>query len=281
MTLSDPSTISTPTIPPAFAAKNLCFGFGGNPVLQNLSVEIPRGKITAIIGPNGAGKSTLAHLLIGYLQPDGGSIDLMGKPRALYSYAQAAALVAFVPQLSHVGFAYSVRDIVLMGRWPVRNKGEGAAATGAFWLGEHSPADLAAADQALWDTDVHHLAHRAFNELSGGERQRVTIARALAHDAPIMILDEPTTGVDLWHQLEILSRLRTLAHEHGRAIVLVSHDLNMALNHCDNAILLAQGKLVAAGAVETVLTPEILSPVYRVTITPLGPLLHFSQNTKS
>lgn len=250
------------------AVRDLTFRFGEDAVLENLSVEIPANCMTAVIGPNGAGKSTLAHLLIGFLQPAGGMVELLGKPRSEFTAAKAAGLVAFVPQFSQVSFGYSVREIVLMGRWPVR-----ASTVG---LDRHSSADFAAVDQAMWDTDVQHLAERTFNELSGGERQRVVIARALAQNAPIMVLDEPTTGLDLWHQLVILGALRKLAREQGRAIVLVSHDLNMALNHCDQAILLAAGKLVAAGPVKAVMTPDKLQSVYRVRVTPMGELLHFS-----
>ncbi len=253
------------------AARNVTFRFGADAVLENLSVGICANRMTAIIGPNGAGKSTLAHLLIGFLQPAHGVVELLGKPRRQYTAAQAAAIVAFVPQFSQVSFGYSVREIVLMGRWPLRS--------GLMGPDRHSPADLAAVDQAMWNTDVQHLARRTFNELSGGERQRVVIARALAQNAPILVLDEPTTGLDLWHQLVILDLLRKLTREQGRTIVLVSHDLNMAMNHCDHAILLAAGKLVAAGPLRTVMTPEILERVYRVRVTPVGDLLHFSQAT--
>ncbi len=250
------------------AVRDLTFRFGNDAVLENLSVEIPANRMTAIIGPNGAGKSTLAHLLIGFLQPASGVVELRGKPRSEYTASHAAGLVAFVPQFSQVSFGYSVREIVLMGRWPVRAR--------MVRLDRHSPADLAAVDQAMWDSDVQHLAERTFNELSGGERQRVVIARALAQNAPIMVLDEPTTGLDLWHQLVILGLLRKLACDQRRTIVLVSHDLNMAINHCDHAILLATGKLVAAGPVKAVMTPEILERVYRVRVTPMGDLLHVS-----
>ncbi len=255
----------------ALAARDVTFRFGADAVLENLSVDISANRMTAIIGPNGAGKSTLAHLLIGFLQPEHGVVELLGKPRLQYTAAQAAGIIAFVPQFSQVSFGYSVRDIVRMGRWPRRSSSTG--------LNSHSPADLAAVDQAMWDTDVQHLARRTFNELSGGERQRVVIARALAQQAPVIVLDEPTTGLDLWHQLVILGLLRKLAREQGRTIVLVSHDLNMALNHCDQAILLQAGKRVAAGPVKAVLTPAILESVYRVRVNPVGDQLHFSLAT--
>ena len=254
---------------PALAVDGLTFSFSGKPVLDDISCKIAPGRVTAIIGPNGAGKSTLAHLFVGFLKPDQGDILLQGRPRRIYTTAQTAAKIAFVPQFSQVGFGYSVRQIVQMGRWPVRPAG--------VWPERLSAEDAAAVDRAMWHSDVQHLAHRTFWELSGGERQRVVIARALAQESPIIILDEPTTGLDLWHQMEILGLLRSLASGKLRTIVVVTHDLNMALQHCDDAILLSDGRLAAAGNVQQVLTPEMVRLVYRVAVTKMGQMLHFSQ----
>ncbi len=158
-----------------------------------------------------------------------------------------------------------------MGRWPRR----GADGPLHAALGLTGADDRAAATQAMWDMDVHHLARRAFGELSGGEQQRVTIARALAMDAPILLLDEVTASLDLWHQLEFLERIADVAHQRGRCVIWITHDLNQAHEYADQVVLLNYGRVVAQGPVKSVLVPEILEAVYRVKVDLMGKSLRF------
>ncbi len=251
--------------------ENVSFGYGDQPVLREVSAEFPKGQVTAILGPNGSGKSTLMHVMLGFLRPQAGVVRLGGRPLAEVSERQRALHIAFVPQAPTVGFSYTVEEIVLMGRWPRR--GAGGALHGA--LGLAGADDRTAATQAMWDLDVHHLAGRAFGELSGGEQQRVSIARAMALDAPIVLLDEVTASLDLWHQLEFLSRLTEMARQRGRCVVWITHDLNQANEYADRVVLMNYGQVVAQGAAKSVLVPEILEAVYRVKVDPVGQALRF------
>ncbi len=247
-------------------------------VLENVSIDLPPGQVTVILGPNGSGKSTLLHTLLGYLRPYRGEVLLNRQPLREFSAVELAEAMAFVSQTPSVAFAFTVEEIVAMGRWPHRRDGERRRRE---WLGGHgSPSDRAAVDQALDLTHVRHLTGRTFAELSGGERQRVIIARALAQDAPILLLDEPTAALDLWHQLELLHLLRDLAHRRGRTVGWVAHELNLARRFCDQAVLMNQGRVVAAGAPGQVLTPETLEPVYQVRVTVNGGQLAFTRRSE-
>ena len=252
-------------------AENVAFGYGEQPVLQQVNAAFPAGQITAILGPNGSGKSTLMQIMLGFLRPQSGVVRLGGRPLAAISERQRASQIAFVPQSPTVGFSYTVEEIVLMGRWP-RRGADGALHAA---LGLAGSDDRAAATRAMWDLDVHHLARRAFGELSGGEQQRVTIARALALDAPILLFDEVTASLDLWHQLEFLARIADVAHQRGRCVIWITHDLNQAHEYADQVVLLNYGRVVAQGPVKSVLVPEVLEAVYRVKVDPAGKALRF------
>lgn len=251
--------------------ESISFGYGDQPMLQQVSAEFPKGQVTAILGPNGSGKSTLMQVMLGFLRPQSGVVRLGGRPLAAISERQRASQIAFVPQSPTVGFSYTVEEIVLMGRWPRR--GADGALHAAMGLAGSD--DRAAATRAMWDLDVHHLARRAFGELSGGEQQRVTIARALALDAPILLLDEVTASLDLWHQLEFLARIVDVAHQRGRCVIWITHDLNQANEYADQVVLLNYGRVVAQGPVKSVLVPEILEAVYRVKVDLDGKALRF------
>lgn len=253
------------------AAENVVFGYAEQPVLRQVSAIFPAGRVTAILGPNGSGKSTLMHVMLGFLRPQSGVVRLGGRPLEEISDRQRASQVAFVPQSPTVGFSYSVEEIVLMGRWPRRGSDGVLHAA----LGLSGMDDRTAAVRAMWDMDVHHLAGRSFGELSGGEQQRVAIARALALDAPILLLDEVTASLDLWHQLEFVSRIADLAHERGRCVVWITHDLNQADQYADHVVLMNYGQVVAQGLTKSVLTPEILEAVYRVKVDTQGKALRF------
>lgn len=254
--------------------RGLAFSYGdrlgpgtraGSTTLADVNLEIPAGKIVAIVGPNGCGKSTLLKLLCGQLKPAAGQVIVQpsGEVLAKLSVPRIAQLMALVPQNTSVGFAFSVRQMVLMGRWAVRQANPGWA-SGLWETSAWSRDDVERAEAAMQAMDVQALATRPITQLSGGERQRVIVARALAQDTPIMLLDEPTSALDLSHQMELLEQLRTLAHAGQKTIVLVTHDLNLALEYADQAVVLERGRVVASGAVRETLTPAVLEAVYNV-----------------
>ena len=257
-----------PAVPPepALEARELVFGYGSRAVLSGLSLRFAAGELTAIVGPNGCGKSTLLHVLLGHLAPQRGSVtvtDSAGHGTHVHTLraARRARLLAFVPQTGSVGFAYTARQIVLMARW-ARHAQRGLDTA----LGFETLDDQRIADAALATMDAAELADRPVTALSGGERQRVIIARALAQETSILLLDEPTSAFDLYHQLMLLEHLRTLAHARRKLVVLVTHDLNLARQFADRVIVMAAGRVGADGPPGTVLVPGVLEPVYHVRV---------------
>jgi iron complex transport system ATP-binding protein len=244
------------------AVTDVHFAYRDIPALEGVSVRAEAGKLLCIVGPNGCGKSTLLSVLCGQAKPGRGRVEMRvgGVARTIAKAAELARHIALVPQHSSVAFGYSVRQVVLMARWPMHS---GGGIMGG--LGFETEADHGIADRAMWAMDVHHLTDRAVATLSGGERQRVTIARALAQETAALLLDEPTTALDLWHQLELMEHLKGLAKE-GRTVVLVTHDLNLAREHADKVVVMDMGKVVAEGKPEDVLTAKVLEPVYRVGV---------------
>jgi iron complex transport system ATP-binding protein len=249
---------------PAFRLDNVSFAYGRSagsgqperPVFHHLTVTISAGRIVGVIGPNGSGKSTFLKLLAGILVPQDGTIFVFGRPLAALSRTTIGKMLAYVPQEFQATFPFTVRDIVLMGRYPHRNTG--------LWdlWGWEGKDDYAAADHAMDRLNVLHLAEKSIIALSGGERQRVLIARALAQEAEILLLDEPTAFLDLNYQLEISRILSTLVQDRNLTIILVSHDLNLASQYCDRLLLLDQGRLAAMDHPAMVLRADVLEPVY-------------------
>jgi iron complex transport system ATP-binding protein len=226
------------------------------PIFEDLTVTITPGQMLGIIGPNGSGKSTLLKLLAGIVHPQKGAVSLFGDDLRTISPDAAGRILAYIPQECEIAFPFTVQDIVLMGRYPHRQDH-----LWDFW-GWESNGDYAAAERAMAELNVLHLAEHAIGELSGGERQRALIARALAQEPEVLLLDEPTAFLDLNYQLEICRILHRLVHERGLTIVLVSHDLNLASQYCDRLLLLDRGKLAALDHPRTVLRAELLEPVY-------------------
>ena len=220
-------------------------------VLQGCSLDVSEGEILGVIGANGSGKTSLLKLMAGLLSPQEGRISLHGRDVAALPPAEMARLVALVPQESQVLFPFTVGELVLMGRG-VHQKGWG-------W---ESGEDLRIARQAMRVMEVDYLATRTFQALSGGERHRTVIARALAQQTPILLLDEPTAFLDLKHQIEIFGILKELNRERRVTVVLVSHDLNLASQHCDRLLLLHEGKPYRTGPPKEVLTVEHLHVTY-------------------
>ncbi len=245
---------------PALSVQNVTYRyqsrFAKNPeaVITELSYTIEAGSIVGILGPNGSGKSTLLKLLARVFTKQEGSIELFGQNIEQLSQADIARIVAFVPQETQQVFPFTIGEMVLMGRFPHH-----AGLGGCHW---EDPEDLAIAQSAMQDLDVVHLADRLITDVSGGERQRAIIARALAQHPKILLLDEPTAFLDLHHQLDIARILRRLNQDRGLTVVLVSHDLNLASQSCDQLLLLDHGQMVKRGTPEEVIMPDVLEQVY-------------------
>jgi iron complex transport system ATP-binding protein len=233
--------------------QSLCVRYTQRLVLQDLSFDLNPGQVLAIIGPNGAGKTTLLRALTGLLPTCGGSIRLNGTLLERFNPMQRARWMAVVPQARNLPVDFTAYQTVLLGRTPHLN-----------WLGRPTPQDEAAVQSAMLRTDTLHFADRLVGELSGGEQQRLLLARALAQGAPLLLLDEPTTHLDLQHQLKLMSLIRSLADEQRLAILIVMHDLHLVRRCADRALLLVNGHCQAIGELEVVLRPEILGAAYGV-----------------
>ena len=238
---------------------------GGRWLVSDVSLAVEPGEVVAVAGPNGAGKSTLLALLAGDLRPSTGQVLIAGRPISAMRAPELARLRAVLPQSSSVQFAFTARQVVEMGRAP-------------WWGAGSSCTDEEAVDAALAGTAVGALAARRYPSLSGGEAARVSLARVVAQDTAVVLLDEPTASLDLRHQELALTLARRLAAE-GRAVVAVLHDLNLAAAHADRVALLDGGRLAALGPPAAVLTGELLTAVYEHPVTVLthphrgGPLV--------
>ncbi|OPX64397.1 MULTISPECIES: ABC transporter ATP-binding protein [unclassified Methanoregula] len=230
-------------------AENLAAGYNGEEIIRSVSCSFEKGTFTGIIGPNGSGKTTLLRA-ISRILPATGILELDGRPVCDYTTAELGMVLGFVPQDEERSFAYTVMQVVLMSRY---------SRTGRF--SPLSPDDYARCNDALERTGIGRLKDRSIRALSGGEWQRVLIARALAQDTPVILMDEPTSHLDLAHQAGILSLVRDLAGS-GRTIIGVFHDLNLASQYCDRLLMIRDGKIVADGSPAKVLTPENVWDVY-------------------
>lgn len=231
---------------------NLNAGYPGRMILHDFSLEVQAGEILAMIGPNGAGKTTLIKALTGILPVNSGSARLLGDELLRMPPAERARHVAVVPQAHQLPEGFDVFNTVLIGRTPYLGL-----------LGRTSEADLARTRWALERTDTLRLADRQLETLSGGEQQRVMLARALAQDTPLLLLDEPTANLDLHHQSNILTLLRELVSDRSLGVLLVLHDLNLAALYAHRVALMVEGHLWALGSPVEVLTPERLFEAYQ------------------
>jgi len=221
-----------------------------HPAVTGVSVEVRPGRLLAVLGPNGAGKSTLLKLLSGVLASAGGRVTLNDRPLSGLDDRARATTVAVVPQSEASPFPATVREVVEMGRYPHQRAWE-----------RSTPSDRRIVDGVLERCRVSNLQDRDLDTLSGGERQRVRIARALAQEAPILLLDEPTAGLDLRYRMEVFHLLRALSGD-GLAVLLITHDLNLAARFAHEVLLLDRGRMVVAGAPADVLREQHLEPVY-------------------
>jgi iron complex transport system ATP-binding protein len=237
----------------AIEVQQVCFGYTQIPILVDLSVSVDTGSFCAIAGPNGAGKSTLIRLLAGLLKANNGVIQINGKNIGSYRPKELSRHMALVQQEYVPVFGFTVLEMVMMARLSRQD----------FVLFENENDKKIVAD-ALEQTEVAHLAGRRLNELSGGERQRVFIARALAQQTPILLLDEPTNHLDMKHQIRIFDLLKRLQTEQKKTILAVTHDINMACQYCDRAMLLAGDGGLLWGNPSEVFAIEKLKKVFEV-----------------
>jgi len=223
------------------------------PGVQGVSLSVERGSVVGLLGPNGSGKTTLLRLLAGMLEPASGTVSLDGRPIAKMDARARARRIAVVPQETHLAFDYTVLEIALMGRYPH---------LGVFEL--EGPRDVQIARDALAATGTSALERRLFATLSGGEKQRVVIASALAQQADILLLDEPTASLDVGYQFEIANLLGRLNKARGLTIVVATHDLNFAAGLCQSLVLVSEGRVVNAGPTNDTLTSLNIQALYGV-----------------
>ncbi|MFT4083725.1 MAG: ABC transporter ATP-binding protein [Nocardioides sp.] len=236
----------------AIAAHEVSWGVRRRPILRAVDLVARPGLVTGLLGPNGSGKSSLLRVLAGLVRPDAGVVRIAGRDVHRMRARERARSIALVEQDAVTGWDLSVREVVELGRVPYRSR---------FATGDAGGRD--AVDSALALAQVAGLAERRWRELSGGERQRTHLARSLAQQPEILLLDEPTNHLDLGHQIDFLAKVRRL----GLTVVAALHDLELAAAYCDDLIVLDAGRIVAAGAVERVLTPELIAAVYGVDAT--------------
>ncbi len=233
----------------------LVAGYGNDPVLHDLNIQLHQGELLGILGPNGSGKSTLIRTLTGALPLRSGEIILDDRTISEYSRVEQAQRVAVVPQASPVLFSFSVRETVEMGRYPHSGS-----------LRAMRDGDNKAVAAAMHEADIIHLQDRAIDQLSGGEWQRVMLARALAQRSKVLLLDEPTAHLDLSHQLQVFKIVKRLCRDEGMGVLCVLQDLNLAAEFCGRLILMIEGRILFEGKPREVITIENLRQVYGVTV---------------
>ncbi len=236
----------------ALAFESVELTIGARAILRGVSLELPRGEILSLAGPNGAGKTTLFRVASRVLRPSGGGVRVGGRPLDALSRRDLAREIAVVPQDAQISFPFTVGEVVLMGRSPHLGL-----------LGFETKRDVARAREAIARVGIEDLADRPAPELSGGERQLVLVARALAQDPRILLLDEPTAHLDLRHRIDVLALVREFVAS-GRSALVVSHDLGLAARICDRMALLRDGALLASGAPRAVLTKSNLRQTFGI-----------------
>jgi iron complex transport system ATP-binding protein len=243
-------------ITPLFSFQDITFGYSldGRPALRNLSLDIQRGAVTAILGPNGAGKTTLLHLALGWLKPQSGRVVLDGRPLSAYSRGELGRWMGLVPQSEHIAFEYSLLEYVLLGRAPYLNP-----------LEMPGPLDCQIAAQALEKVGLGGWDNRPITHLSGGERQLLLVARALAQQPRLLVLDEPTSHLDLGNKLRVLTLLREL-NAHQVTILLTTHEPEVAAVVATHLVLMRDGQVLRAGRLAEICTSEHLSETYDMPI---------------
>ncbi|MET9291998.1 ABC transporter ATP-binding protein [Streptomyces sp. NPDC003077] len=233
------------------AARELTLAYDSRTVVEGLDLDVPHGAVTVVVGPNACGKSTLLRALGRLLKPRGGAVLLDGADLARTPTKKIAQTVGLLPQAPVAPEAITVADLVSRGRQPHQR-----------WWQQWSREDERAVAEAMERTDVARLAGRPVDELSGGQRQRVWIAMALAQETDLLLLDEPTTYLDIAHQVEVLDLVRQLNHDRGRTVVAVLHDLNQAARYADHLVAMKGGRIVAQGPPSEVVTAALVRRVF-------------------
>ncbi|MEU3713758.1 ABC transporter ATP-binding protein [Streptomyces catenulae] len=237
--------------PSRLTARELTLAYEDRTVVDGLDLDVPQGAVTVVVGPNACGKSTLLRALGRLLRPRNGAVFLDGADLARIPTKQIARSLGLLPQTPVAPEAITVADLVARGRQPHQH-----------WWQQWSAQDERAVTEAMERTDVAELAERAVDELSGGQRQRVWIAMALAQETDLLLLDEPTTYLDIAHQVEVLDLVRQLNHERGRTVVAVLHDLNQAARYADHLVAMRAGRILAEGPPAEVVTAELVHEVF-------------------
>ncbi|MET1008011.1 MAG: ABC transporter ATP-binding protein [Propionibacteriaceae bacterium] len=246
----------TPVTRHSLQAVNLSLGYGDLQIVQDLTVDIPVGKVTVIIGANGCGKSTLLRGLARLLSPTAGKVLLDGQSVHAMPSKEVAKLMGLLPQAPIAPEGITVADLVGRGRYPHQG-----------WFRQWTAEDDRAVAEALAATDTLELAGRPIEEMSGGQRQRVWIAMALAQETDLLLLDEPTTYLDLSHQVEVLDLLTDLNRRRGTTVVIVMHDLNLACRYADHLIAMSDGRIAQQGPPSEVITPSTMREVFSMKAT--------------
>jgi iron complex transport system ATP-binding protein len=236
-------------------ASNLCGGYHTGTIIQDISLDIKKGDFLGIIGPNGSGKTTLLRLMSRVLLPQKGIVTFQGQDISRMDLKEFCRRVAFVAQDTLIEFPFTVWEIVLMGRTPHLKR-----------LQTETKADFAIAENALNMTDAVNLKEKGIDELSSGERQRVVIARALAQEPLLLFLDEPTSHLDIGHQVQVLDLLRKMNRDKNLTLVVVLHDLNLASEYCNRIVLINEGRIFKEGLPREVLTYQNIEAVYKTVV---------------
>lgn len=233
--------------------KNISYSSEGKQIIKPLSINLPAGKIIAVIGPNGAGKSTLLKLISGLVKPDSGEVFVDEKPVFSMTRKKISKLISLLPQRSSIPLGISVEDLVSCGRYTYSSS-----------FKKNSSQDIAAIEQAMKRTGVEKYRKKVVDNLSGGEMQRVWLAVVLAQKTPCLLLDEPTSWLDIAHQFQVMEIIKKLNKEEKTTIIWVLHDLNQAALYSDEIIVMDKGKLIEQGAPELIYNKEMLKKVFKV-----------------
>ncbi len=235
--------------------RDIHFSYDKKEVLKGIGGSFFEGTFYSIVGPNGSGKTTWLKLIAGINPLQSGSVELFGTSITVLRNKDVAKYLSFVPQMFNIQYAFTVEEVVAMGRYPYMNR-----------FAMLSEEDNGLVQMALEETNLMPLKDRFVNELSGGELQRVIIARAIAQDTDIIVLDEPISHLDIHYQYEIVTLLKRLCREKKKTVITVLHDLNVTMNHCDHIFLIKDGKVMIEGEPLKVLTEEVVQKVYGLQV---------------
>jgi iron complex transport system ATP-binding protein len=242
----------------AIDAQGITLSCGPTAILKGISLQVKPGEVFGVIGPNGSGKSTLLSVLSGVSKPDSGTVRIDGRDLQAYSRRELACRMAVLQQDSLPPVSFTVREVVEMGRYPFQN-----------WLGHEASDPAERIDAIMKKLEIAQFADRTLEQLSGGERQRVALGKAMAQEPKLLLLDEPTTYLDIGYQIQMMDYVRSWQQESGLTVVAVLHDLNLAAQYCDRILVLKEGLVVQTGTPEQVVKSELIAEVYRTEPTVL------------